>query len=171
MLEQLKHIKVFVFDMDGVLTDGSLMVHPAGELIRTMHVKDGYAMQYAVKQGYPIIIISGGTSQPAEIRFQKLGIDAVFMGVKNKVEVLQQYLDKLNLPIQDVLYMGDDIPDYEVMRKVGFSACPADAVPEIQAISQYISPIKGGKGCVREIIEKVLKIQNKWVVDTYIPST
>lgn len=171
MLDQLKNIKAFVFDMDGVLTDGSLIVHPEGELIRTMNVKDGYAMQFAIKQGFPIAIISGGTSKPAEIRFQKLGIKAIYLGVRNKTAVLEDWLKSINLSADQALYMGDDMPDWEVMQRVGVKSCPKDAIPEIQAISDYISPFNGGKGCVRDIIEKVLKLQNKWSVDTHIPST
>ncbi|WP_126971099.1 KdsC family phosphatase [Gynurincola endophyticus] len=171
MLDQLKNIKAFVFDMDGVLTDGSLTVHPEGELIRTMNVKDGYAMQFAIKRGYKMAVISGGVSQPAEIRFQKLGLTAIHMGVRDKVEVLKRFMSEEGINAGEVLYVGDDIPDLEVMQMVGVSACPHDAVPEIQAIAHYISPVAGGKGCVREIIEKVLKLQKKWVADTHIPST
>lgn len=171
MLEKFKSIKAFVFDMDGVLTDGSLTVHPEGELIRTMNVKDGYAMQFALKQGYKLAIISGGVSKPAEIRFQKLGLTHIYMGVKNKTAILQQFIEAEGIQLSEVLFMGDDMPDWEVMKIVGVSACPFDAVDEIQTISTYISPLKGGKGCVREVIEKVMKIQEKWWVDTHIPST
>lgn len=165
LLERFARINTFVFDMDGVLTDGSLIIMPGNEHIRTMNIKDGYALQLAVKKGYNVVIISGSISKPCAERFEYLGIRNVFMKVKDKEEVLAQFLLANHLKWEETLFMGDDIPDLEVMKLVGLSACPADAVPEIKAVSTFISTINGGKGCAREVIEKVLRLKNDWVVD------
>ncbi|MGB4775250.1 MAG: HAD-IIIA family hydrolase [Daejeonella sp.] len=161
-LEKLQYIKAFIFDVDGVLTNGLVHVTENGEQLRTFNIKDGYALQLAIKQGYQVAIITGGKSNGIALRLKGLGITQAFLGVQNKVEIYQQFLAKQSLNPEQIVYMGDDFPDYEVMKLVGLSVCPADAVPEIKAISQYISPKNGGEGCVRDIIEKVLKIQNKW---------
>ncbi len=165
LLERFSQIKTFVFDMDGVLTDGSLIILPGNEYIRTMNIKDGYALQLAVKKGYNVVVISGSISKPSAERLEYLGVRNVFMKVKDKEEVLAQFLLSNHLKWEETLFMGDDIPDLEVMKLVGLAACPADAVPEVKAISTFISSINGGKGCVREVIEKVLKLKNDWVVD------
>lgn len=165
LLERFARINTFVFDMDGVLTDGSLIIMHGNEHIRTMNIKDGYALQLAVKKGYNVAIISGSISKPCAERFEYLGIRNVFMKVKDKEEVLAQFLLANQLKWEETLFMGDDIPDLEVMKLVGLSACPADAVPEIKAVSTFISTINGGKGCAREVIEKVLKLNNDWVMD------
>jgi|SRR5690554_1003906 len=159
---ELEKITTFIFDVDGVLTDGQVITMPDGDQLRSMNIKDGYALQYAVKKGYHISIISGGESESVRLRLNGLGIKNVNLACKNKVNIFEQLLIKYNLKAENVLYMGDDIPDYKVMQKVGFAACPSDAATEIKSISHYISPINGGKGCVREIIEKVLRLQNKW---------
>jgi 3-deoxy-D-manno-octulosonate 8-phosphate phosphatase (KDO 8-P phosphatase) len=165
LLERFQQINTFVFDMDGVLTDGSLIVLPGNEFVRTMNIKDGYALQLAVKKGYNVVVISGSVSKPCAERLEYLGVRNVFMKVKDKEEVLAQFLLSNQLKWENTLFMGDDIPDLEVMKLVGLAACPADAVPEIRAISTFISTINGGKGCVREVIEKVLKLNDDWVVD------
>jgi 3-deoxy-D-manno-octulosonate 8-phosphate phosphatase (KDO 8-P phosphatase) len=170
LLEQFKSISTFVFDVDGVLTDGSLTVLPGGLMARKMNVKDGYALQLAVKRGYNVIIISGGKSEEVAERLYKLGVKEVYMQVIDKVSVLNNYLLTNNIQWNEALYMGDDIPDLNVMKKVGLSCCPADAVSEIKEISNYISPINGGFGCARDIIEKVLKLRGHWNDDTHIPS-
>ncbi|NCU03489.1 MAG: HAD hydrolase family protein [Chitinophagaceae bacterium] len=170
LLERFTRIKTFVFDIDGVLTDGSLMILPGNEHIRTMNVKDGYALQLAAKKGYNVVIISGGISKPCAERFEYLGVRNVFMKVKDKEEVLAKYLLANHLKWEETLFMGDDIPDLDVMKLVGLSACPADAVPEIKAISTFISTLGGGKGCAREVIEKVLKLNNDWAIDSQIVS-
>jgi 3-deoxy-D-manno-octulosonate 8-phosphate phosphatase (KDO 8-P phosphatase) len=170
LLEQFKSISTFVFDVDGVLTDGSLTVLPGGLMARKMNVKDGYALQLAVKRGYNVVIISGGKSEEVAERLYKLGVKEVYMQVIDKVSVLNNYLLTNNIQWNEALYMGDDIPDLNVMKKVGLSCCPADAVPEIKEISTYISPINGGFGCARDIIEKVLKLRGHWNDDTHIPS-
>lgn len=169
-LQQFSTISAFIFDMDGVLTDGTVLVTPEGEQLRTFSIKDGYILQLAVKLGYAVAVISGSTSTAAEKRFAWLGITDVFMGVKNKSEVLRTYLASKNIPAAHTLFMGDDIPDLSVMQEVGLACCPADAVPEIQAIAHYISPKEGGKGCVRDVMEKVLKLKGDWINDTSVAS-
>ena len=170
MLNFFKNIKTFVFDIDGVLTDGNMLITQDGTMLRQMSVRDGYALQLAIKKNYEIIIISGSFSAEAQIRLEKLGIHKIFMHVENKLEKLQELISQHQLNKNEILYMGDDIPDYEVMQYCGLAACPADAAAEVKSISKYISPLKGGQGCVRDVIEKVLKLQNHWSVDTSIPS-
>ena len=161
-LQKLKLIKAFIFDVDGVLTDGIVHVTEAGEQLRQFNIKDGYALQLAVKRGYKMAVISGGKSAGVKLRLQGLGITDIFMGVDSKTEVYTQFISNYQLQAEEILYMGDDIPDLPVMKLAGLPVCPADAVEEIKAISVYISPKNGGKGCVRDVIEKVLKIQNRW---------
>ncbi len=162
VLALLKNIKLFVFDVDGVLTDGSLILLENGEMARTMNIKDGYALQLAIKKGYGILIISGGNSEAVKVRLEKLGVKNIFLSVKNKKKILAQYIIDNNYNLQEVLYMGDDMPDVSVMQTVGVACAPADAVAEIKAIAHYVSPITGGKGCVRDVIEKVLKLNADW---------
>ena len=171
LLEQFKQITTFVFDVDGVLTDGSLLILPGGVMARTMNVKDGYALQLAVKRGYKVIVISGGVSEEVRDRLTRLGIEDVFMKVTDKITLLTQHLQQLNIGWEEVLFMGDDIPDLDVMKKVGLPCCPIDAVQEIKEAALYISPIPGGSGCGREVIEKVMKLRGNWNEDTAIPST
>jgi 3-deoxy-D-manno-octulosonate 8-phosphate phosphatase (KDO 8-P phosphatase) len=161
-LQKLKDITTFVFDVDGVLTDGTVQISDAGEALRTYNIKDGYAMQLAVKKGYNICIISGGNGVAMAKRFKNLGIQNVFLGISDKVPVFEKYLADNGLNADEVLYMGDDIPDLQVMKLVGLATCPADAVEEIKAVSKFVSPYNGGKTAVRDVIEKVLKVQNNW---------
>lgn len=161
-LQKLIEITTFIFDVDGVLTDGSVQVTDNGQSLRTFNIKDGYAMQLAVKKGYNLCIISGGDGIAMGRRFANLGITDVFLGSGDKVSIFNQYLKDKNITAAEVLYMGDDIPDLKVMKLVGLPTCPADAVEEIKAISTFISPFNGGKTAVRDIIEKVLKVQGKW---------
>lgn len=170
MLDSFKTINVFVFDIDGVLTDGSLLVMDNGLMIRRMHVRDGYALRLAVKKDYLIFVISGGSSPQIQERLLKLGIVNVYMNIEDKLEKLEELSEEFQLQRENMLYMGDDIPDLEVMKYCGLACCPSDAVPEIKNISKYISHVKGGEGCVRDVIEKVMKLQGKWVADTHIPS-
>jgi 3-deoxy-D-manno-octulosonate 8-phosphate phosphatase (KDO 8-P phosphatase) len=170
MLERFKKITTFVLDVDGVLTDGKVALTGDGEMVRSMNTKDGYAMQLAIKNGYRIVIISGGTSTPVQIRLNKLGIEAVYIKVEDKTAVLQQYMQQHQLVSDEVLYMGDDVPDYDVMLTCGIAAAPADAVSDIKQIAQYISPYKGGEGCVRDVIEKVMKLRGHWHLLTTIKS-
>lgn len=169
-LEKLKHISCFIFDVDGVLTNGNLIVLPHGVMARTMNIKDGYALQLAIKKGYKVLIISGGNSQEVIDRLNKLGVTEVHMQVTDKAALLKSIFENQQLSASQCLYMGDDIPDYEVMQLVGFPCCPSDAVSEIKSISQYISSLKGGEGCAREIIEKVLKIRGDWNNSELIPA-
>lgn len=160
--EKLQAINTFIFDYDGVLTDGKVLVINENEQLRSSNVKDGYALQYAVKKGYRICIISGGNSSSMSQRMESLGITDVFLGIQNKLETYNNYLSDNNLDKSQIVYMGDDIPDYEVMLNVGVATCPSDAANEIKSIADYISDSKGGEGCVRDIIEQVLRLHNKW---------
>jgi 3-deoxy-D-manno-octulosonate 8-phosphate phosphatase (KDO 8-P phosphatase) len=170
LLAAFKPIKVFVLDVDGVLTDGNLLVLNDGQMARRMNIKDGYALQLAVKKGYKILVISGGNSGAVQNRLEKLGITDVFMNAAGKKEILAEYVRRHNFLWPQVLYMGDDIPDFAPMQMAGLACCPSDAAAEIKVISHYISPLKGGEGCVRDIIEKVLKLNNHWNNDESIPS-
>lgn len=161
-LENLKNITTFIFDVDGVLTDGTAIASESGDLLRTFNIKDGYALQLALKKGYRICIISGSGGAATTKRFENLGLPDVFLRVSDKVEVFETYLKDNNISSDQVLYMGDDMPDYFVMQKVGIATCPIDAVDEIKQIAHYISPKKGGDSAVRDVIEKVLKVQKKW---------
>tara|TARA_R110002096_G_scaffold12004_6_gene43641 strand:- start:1125 stop:1655 length:531 start_codon:yes stop_codon:yes gene_type:complete len=160
--EYLEHITTFIFDVDGVLTNGNVSILTNGEMLRTMSVKDGYALKVAMVSGYNICIISGGTNEGVSIRLKGLGITDVYLGAHNKIDQLNDYLTRNNIKKEHVLYMGDDIPDYPVMSIVGLPCCPQDAVPEIKTICKYISHKKGGKGAARDVIEQVLKVQGKW---------
>jgi 3-deoxy-D-manno-octulosonate 8-phosphate phosphatase (KDO 8-P phosphatase) len=170
LLKKFQNIRLFVFDVDGVLTDGSLYVFANGEQVRKMNIKDGYALQLAIKKGYGIMVISGAMSEGVSARLQKLGISDIFMKVVNKREVLIDYLREKNITMEQVLFMGDDIPDYQLMKIAGISCAPADAVADVRSAAHFISTIKGGEGCVREVIEKVLKLNGHWEMETDIPS-
>jgi 3-deoxy-D-manno-octulosonate 8-phosphate phosphatase (KDO 8-P phosphatase) len=161
--EELNNITTFVLDVDGVLTDGSILVTQEGEMLRNMNIKDGYAMKAAVESGYNLCVISGGSNPGVKIRLQNLGIKEVHLGIGDKVAVLNNYFKTNNINPKDVVYVGDDLPDYHVMQLVGMPVCPQDAVPEIKALSKYISHKNGGKGCVRDIIEQVMKVQGNWM--------
>ena len=159
---KLKNIKAFVFDVDGVMTDGSVFATEDGQFLRSFNIKDGYAIQHANKMKYPIAIISGGNSQGIIRRFQQLGLSDIHVGQQHKKAAFDAFLSKHNLSPDDILYMGDDMPDYELLKIVGLAACPNDAAKDIKSICQFISQLNGGKGCVREVIEMTLKIQNNW---------
>jgi len=160
--ELLNNVKAFAFDVDGVFSN-NLLLHPSGELLRTMNIKDGFAVQYAIKKGYPIAIITGGNTESVRIRFKSLGIKDIYLKSNKKIEDFNDFLLKNQLKSEEVLYMGDDLPDYEIMKKVGVATCPADAVEEIKEISLYISHKTGGEGCVRDVIEQVLRVQDNWM--------
>ncbi|MEN8880677.1 MAG: HAD-IIIA family hydrolase, partial [Polaribacter sp.] len=149
----LPKISTFIFDVDGVLTNGMLTIMPDGELVRHMNVKDGYAMKIALNKGFRVCIISGGTNQAVKNRLAALGIEDIYLGAHDKIHQYKEIVKKYNLTPEHILYMGDDIPDLPVMQKVGMPCCPNDAVPEIQNASKYISNLKGGNGCVRDVIE------------------
>src|SRR6195952_884314 len=162
-LNKLKNITTFIFDVDGVLTDGSVFVNENGEQSRAFNIKDGYALQLAVKCGYNVCAVSGSRSKSALYRLNSLGIKDVYMGIHTKIEKVKIYLEEKSISPESVLYMVDDIPELEVMKLVGLPVCPADAAEEVKAVSLYISSFAGGKGCARDVIEKVLKIQDKWM--------
>ena len=161
--EHLNQINTFVFDVDGVLTDGSIQISTTGELLRTMNTKDGYAMKMAQKAGYTVCIISGGKNEGVRQRLRDLGITDIYLGISDKVEQMDEFFDIYNIKPEQVLYMGDDIPDYYPMKLVGLPCCPQDAAPEVKEISLYVSHKKGGEGCVRDVIEQVMKVQGKWM--------
>lgn len=160
--EKLHDIKAFVFDFDGVMTDGSIWTYGDNEAVRCGNVKDGYAIQYAVKKGYTIALISGATSLSINNRMEALGVKQIYTGCANKMETYRKFLETNNLQEHQVICMGDDIPDYEIMSHCGVAVCPADAAIEIKEISNYISLYPGGRGCVRDIIEQVLRLQGMW---------
>ena len=161
--ERLKDIKAFVFDVDGVFST-NVFLHPNGDMLRSMNTKDGYALHFAVhKMGFLAGIITGGYSEAVKERFKGLGITDVYIKSLNKLDDFEDFMYKYHLKPEQIVYMGDDLPDYEVMKTVGVPTCPADAAEEIKAISVYISDKKGGNGCVRDIIEQVLRAQGKWV--------
>ncbi|MBK8600612.1 MAG: HAD-IIIA family hydrolase [Flavobacterium sp.] len=160
--EIMNHITTFIFDVDGVLTDSSVHVTETGEMLRIMNIRDGFAMKAALESGYHVCIISGGNNEGVRIRLRNLGITDIHLASPNKVETFKEYIDLYGIKSSEVLYMGDDIPDYHVMQLVGLPTCPQDASPEIKAISKYISHKNGGKGAVREVIEQVMKVQGKW---------
>jgi len=159
----LNNVKAFIFDVDGVLTDGKLHISEKGELLRQMNVKDGYALKQALNKGYEICIISGGNNPAVKSRLQGLGIANVYLGVDDKMESLDEFSDIYDVPFENMCYMGDDIPDLPVMKAVGLATCPQNAVAEVKAISHYVSHRNGGDACVRDIIEQVLKVQHNWL--------
>ncbi len=161
--EDLQYIRAFVFDVDGVFTNGEVILYPGGEFLRTVNIKDGYAVQYCVKKGYPVAIVTGGNSETVRERFTRLGVTDIYLKSDNKIDDYEDFLHKYDLEHKNILYMGDDLPDYEIMKKAGFPTCPADAVEEIRQLSVYISDKKGGEGCVRDVIEQVLRLHGKWM--------
>ncbi|MEO7924539.1 MAG: HAD hydrolase family protein [Chitinophagaceae bacterium] len=162
ILTLFKNITTFIFDVDGVLTDGTVLVLENGVQARRMNIKDGFALQMALKNGYRVKIISGGNSPQVADRLEKLGVKDVSMAVLDKKKLLADYISSNQLKKEEVLYMGDDLPDIPVMSTVGLPCCPADAVAEVKQVVQYISPLNGGSACVREVIEKVLKLNDHW---------
>lgn len=164
-LEKFAEVDTLIFDVDGVFTNSTLLVLESGKLLRQMHTRDGYAVKAALRAGYRVCVITGGKSEGVRIRLQNLGVTDIYVGIQDKIEAYEEYIDLYEIDEEKVLYMGDDLPDYDVMRRVGFPVCPIDASPEIKKLSQYISPVKGGEGCVREVIERTLKIAGKWRLD------
>jgi 3-deoxy-D-manno-octulosonate 8-phosphate phosphatase (KDO 8-P phosphatase) len=160
--ELMHDITTFIFDVDGVLTNGDIQISEKGELLRTMNVKDGFGLKTAIKKGFKICIISAGTNTGVKSRLEGLGVQAVYLNAQNKIDIYNDFIKSEELNPNEIVYVGDDIMDIDVMKKVGLACCPQDAVPEVKVISHYISHKNGGKGCVREIIEQVLKVQNKW---------
>ncbi|MBA2423702.1 MAG: HAD hydrolase family protein [Chitinophagales bacterium] len=157
-----KATTAFIMDVDGVLTDGSVLLTDSGDELRTMNIRDGYALQLAIKRGFSIVVISGGRSEGVVRRLNRLGIKNIAGGVDDKPMALMQIADALKIDLTTSVYIGDDIPDLEVMQLCGIPCCPSDAASEVIDISKYVSPWAGGKGCVRDILEKVMKLQSKW---------
>lgn len=170
VLEFFKPITTFIFDVDGVLTDGTVLVLDGGLQARRMNIKDGFALQMALKKGYRVKIISGGNSPEVLDRLEKLGVKDVNMSVLDKKGFLEEYISSKQLKKEHVLYMGDDLPDIPAMKAVGLACCPADAVQEVRETVQYISPLKGGDACVRDVIEKVLKLNDHWNYSEHVAS-
>lgn len=169
--EDLMKVKAFIFDVDGVLSSECIVLDSNGELLRTTNFKDGYAIQYAVKKGYQVAIITGGTSDAVEKRYRGLGVKDIYMASKNKIVDFEDFIARYKLDPDTIMYMGDDLPDLEVMKRIGVPTCPANAVEQIKAISNYISDKNGGYGCVRDVIEQVLRAHSNWLeADTDIQS-
>lgn len=162
ILARFKPVRCFVFDMDGVLTDGTLLLYHGGHMLRRMHIKDGYAIQLAIKKGYKMVVVSGSHSESARDRLERLGVRDIRMDIKDKSPELEQIMRQYEVSAEQVLYMGDDMPDLPALRMAGLACCPADAVAEVKEASHYISAVAGGLGCVRDVIEKVLKLNGHW---------
>ena len=161
----LPKIRTFILDVDGVLTDGKILINSDGELLRSFDTKDGYAMKCALVKGFKIAIITGGRNEAVRERFKELGVIDIYLGTHHKLDAYQDLMDNYNLNPEEILYIGDDIPDIPVMEKVGLGCCPADATSDVKAIADYVSHKKGGEGCVRELIEQVLRVQGKCSLD------
>jgi 3-deoxy-D-manno-octulosonate 8-phosphate phosphatase (KDO 8-P phosphatase) len=162
IFDKMKAVRAFIFDVDGVLTDNTVLVTEAGELLRTMHVRDGQCIKWAIRAGYPIAIITGGRSEGVKKRLTELGIEEYYSGIGDKMTAFQSFMQRTGIGAHEICYMGDDLPDLPVLRKVLLSCCPGDAMPEIMDICDYVSPLHGGTGCARDIIERVMKLQGKW---------
>lgn len=162
--QRLTKITTLLFDIDGVLTDGKVLVMESGEMVRNMNSKDGYALNLAIKKGYRLAVISGGTNQAVKNALSRNGVTEVFISQHDKLACFNEYVALHQLTMEEIVFMGDDLPDYEIMSRVGLAVCPNDAVQEIKEICQYISPKPGGEGCVRDIIEQVLRVQGNWEI-------
>ena len=161
--EELLKVKAFIFDVDGVLSMDTTPLNAEGDPMRTANVKDGYAIRKALNSGFEVAIMTGGLAERVKLRYQKLGVRYYYDDVNDKMKCLNEFLQKTNIEPEGILYMGDDLVDYQVMKNIGVPVCPYDAMPEIKDISKYISDIKGGEGCVRDVIEQVLRAQEKWM--------
>lgn len=160
--EKLKNIKGFVFDVDGVLSLDVTLLDENGDPMRTANVKDGFAIRYALQTGYKVAIITGANTQRVKLRYKKLGVEHIYLNSFNKTECLDDIIEKTGLKKDEILYMGDDLVDIPIMKEIGIPTCPVDAVPEVKAVSLYISDKKGGEGCVRDVMEQVMRSQGKW---------
>ncbi len=159
----MNNITTFILDVDGVLTDSSVHITSTGEMLRTMNIRDGYAMKAAIESGFNVCVISGGSNEGVRIRLQNLGITDIHLAAPDKVLTFMEYCRQYDIEPDHVLYMGDDLPDYHVMKLVGLPACPQDSAPEIKSISRYVSHRNGGRGAVRDVIEQVMRVQGKWM--------
>jgi 3-deoxy-D-manno-octulosonate 8-phosphate phosphatase (KDO 8-P phosphatase) len=158
----LQKIRAIIFDVDGVLSAETITLSATGEPLRTVNIKDGYAIQLAVKLGLRIAIMTGGNTEAVRLRYERLGVQDIYMGCSVKIQTYEQFLTNYGFTDEEVMYMGDDIPDLEIMQRVGCPVCPADACPEVQQISIYVSQLRGGYGCGRDVIEQTLRAQGKW---------
>ena len=161
----LKKIKAVVFDVDGVLSAGTILMDGKGDPVRTINIKDGYAIQLAVKHGLQLAIMTGGHNENVRSRYEYLGVEDVYINFSMKIKTWEEFLKKYDLKEEEIIYVGDDIPDYEVMQHAGCPCCPQDACAEIKQIACYISDCKGGYGVARDILEQVLKAQGNWVMN------
>lgn len=171
--DDLKTIRAFIFDVDGVLSHQTQNITPEGELMRTSCTKDGYALMYSIRKGYIVAVISGGGAPGVRERLEKLGLKSedIYLKVANKMEALAEICRRYELQKKEVMYMGDDIPDFQVMQQVGMPVCPLDACEEIKSVARYISDLKGGEGCVRDVVAQVLKVRGDWMDTTcYVKS-
>ncbi|KAF0235848.1 MAG: 3-deoxy-D-manno-octulosonate 8-phosphate phosphatase [Prolixibacteraceae bacterium] len=166
--DELKNIKAFIFDVDGVLSRDTSPLNEEGDPVRTANVKDGFAIRNAVNLGFPVAVITGGYTERVRLRHEKLGVIYYYDKVRNKAECLYDFMEKTGIEAKNILFMGDDLVDYNIMTKVGIPVCPKDAVADIKAISKYISDKNGGEGCVRDVIEQTLRAQNKWFTQEMI---
>ncbi len=164
----LRNIKAFAFDVDGVLTDGGVISMPDGDLLRTHYARDGYAIRMAVEHGYPVAIITGGVSPAVALRYNNIGVKDIYSGARDKLPYFLDFCNKYGLEPSQVAYAGDDIPDIPPMEACGLPFCPADAAMEVRKISHYISPFPGGRGCVRDLIEQVMRLKGQWYDSTVI---
>lgn len=162
LFDKLRAVKAFVFDVDGIFTDNTIQITEAGELLRTMNVRDGLVVRFALQASFPVGIITGGRSVGVTKRLSDLGIQQIYTGIADKWPAFEQFMRHYDLLAHEVCYMGDDLPDLPILRKVGLAACPADAIQEVLEVADYVSPLRGGQGCVRDVLEKVLKLQQKW---------
>lgn len=161
----LRLIKAIIFDVDGVLSAETITLSADGEPLRTVNIKDGYAIQLAVKMGLRVVILTGGRTEAVRLRYERLGVEDIYMGCAVKIRAYDEFLEKYKLTDAEVMYMGDDVPDFEIMRRVGCPVCPQDACPDIKDVSLYVSPYRGGYGCGRDVIEQTLRTQDKWLKD------
>ncbi len=165
--EDIARVRGFVFDVDGVFTDNRLAILPDGEFVRSYNSKDGFVIRQLVKKGYPVCIISGGKGRALELRFEMLGVTDVYLDCFEKLDRLERFMAKHGLEADQVLFMGDDVPDIPPMRRVGMPVCPADAAIDVKAVSRYVSAYAGGEGCVRDVVEQVLRARGDWDPDNY----
>lgn len=165
--QRLNKITTLMFDIDGVLTDGKVLVMDSGEMVRNLYSKDGYAINQAVNKGYRLVVISGGNNMAVQNALNRNGVTDIFIKTRDKLDCYLAYLKLHHLTDEQVMFMGDDLPDHEIMSRAGVAACPGDAAPEIKAISHYVSIRNGGEGCVRDIIEQVLRVQGKWSIEKW----
>ena len=159
----LQQVKAVIFDVDGVLSAETITLSAEGEPLRTVNIKDGYAIQLAVKMGLRVVILTGATTDAVRLRYERLGVEDIYMGCAVKIKTYDEFLAKYGLTDREVVYMGDDVPDLEILRRVGCPVCPQDACPDVKEVCLYVSPWRGGMGCGRDVLEQTLRAQGKWL--------